>query len=132
GLPDLDGSYFYPENYGKNKVAGPLLKVFNGTFYTRVRSNSTFMIVDRDDYNVEYQPYGHIAMEMGTAIEANGADVVQLTVNGTPLNNPLKASSGKKYQIVFSSHCMSGACNSPVVNDPDETKRNDFHFNRKV
>lgn len=128
-LPDLDGADFYPEPYGKNKYFGPRLYVSNGTFYTRLRTGSTFKLVDART-NQDIRRFGHVARYMATALSPTGSDLVRFEVNGRSVKD-FSRQDGVSYQIVFKNECDD--CSLPDPNDPhDETRRNDFHFNRKV
>ena len=130
-LPELHKHPFYEEGYALNRVRGPRLAVHTGTFYTRVRTNSTFKLVDDDarrpECDEEIVDFGHIALYMATAITAQ-RNVLLLDRNDRPLYT---FEIGNKYQIVFRNECHS--CTDPNPNEcHDETTRNDFHFNRKV
>jgi hypothetical protein len=130
-LPDLDSADFYPEGYAKNKHFTAMLRVTSGTFYTRVKTNSTFKLVNADN-NLELRSFGHVAMYMALAIDVGGNDYVALEVNNeTPIK--LCPESGVTYQIVFANICSNnGAPCRRVLDSDDETQRNDFHFSRKV
>jgi len=123
-LPDLDSADFYPEGYAKNAKYGTRLKVTDGTLYTRLRSNSTFKLIDANlqDCEDEIRDFGHVELYMALAINTKGT--VYLT--GA---DPFIWAQGVSYQIVFRNECHNCL---RTANDCDEMKRNDFHFNRKV
>jgi hypothetical protein len=126
-LPDLDGADFYPENYAKHNPYRPRLFISNGTFYTRVISGSKFKLVDGDT-DRDIRPFGHVARFMAAGMNPLGTDIVRFEVNGRTFRD--FSQTGAKYQIVFQNECRGCAFNPQ---DPsNETRRNDFHFNRKV
>ena len=125
-MPDLHSPDFYPEAYGLRGVTGARLAVPAGTFYTRVRTKSTFWLVDRRDCNVEIRDYGHIALYMATAIETAN-NVALVAQSGPPL---YKFEHPHKYQLVFYNECER--CSPDPTDCDDEEKRNDFHYNRDV
>ncbi|HKP47517.1 MAG TPA: hypothetical protein VJT50_13035 [Pyrinomonadaceae bacterium] len=130
-LPDLDSRDFYEEGYDidKNKYHNRL-RVKNATFYTRLRTNSTFDLVTPDGQII--RSFGHVARYMAAAIERHLFDKrVLLTIGRMEI--PLEPGGGAKYQVLFSNECDS--CEPHPVGDltnKDETKRNDFHFARDV
>ncbi len=126
-MPDLHSADFYPEGYGLHGVTGTKLEVPAGTFYTRVRTASTFWLVDKRDCNAEIRDYGHISLFMATAIKA---DEVTLLNQKDEILYPFK--KGHKYQIVFNNEYLESECVPDVENCDDEEKRNDFHYNRDV
>jgi len=128
-LPDLDGADFYPEAYKKNKRYGARLFLSNGTLYTRLRTGSKFKLIDAKT-NRDIRRFGYVARYMAAAIGAQGNDFVRFQVNGKTVKD-FPREVGFTYQIVFKNECDN--CLPPNANDPtDETRRNDFHFNRKV
>jgi hypothetical protein len=128
-LPDLDGDDFYPQGYDKNgDHFKTWLQVSNATFYTRVVTSSTFDLVDSSENVIKF--YGHIAHVMAAATDLSaGGNSVSLQVDD---DDPivLTPDGNVKYQIVFRNECYS--CPEPDTCSSDETKRNDFHFARKV
>ncbi|HZJ46095.1 MAG TPA: hypothetical protein VFD63_20125 [Pyrinomonadaceae bacterium] len=126
-MPDLHTPDFYPEPYGLNRVRGTRLAVFTGTFYTRVRTSTTFWRVNAEQCQDDLiDDYGHIALYMATAIDSQNDVALMLNQDSEPV---YKFERGNKYQIVFNNECER--CPEP---DPTgcETKRNDFHFLRDV
>jgi hypothetical protein len=123
-LPDLDSADFYPENYQKNAHYPIRLKVTDGTFYTRMRTGSTFKLIDADrqDCDYEIRDFGHVALFMAVAMDT------QSTVFLTEAE-PLQWAQGVSYQVVFKNECYGCTYD---VNDCNEANRNDFHFSRKV
>jgi hypothetical protein len=125
-MPDLDRFPFYPEVYSKNAYPGHRLSIMNGTLYTRVKTQSTFSLVDVDQPNSNGLDYGPMALYMATAIEGTSAS---LQINGmSPI--PLPKNGDTKYQIVFRNECDD--CQLPDQSSTDETRWNDFHHNRKI
>ncbi len=132
-LPDLDSADFYPEGYSKNSGHfSATLHVKNGTFYTYLRSNSTFKLVDADDASHELRRFGHLARYMAAAIDVKDNNYLSLQINDeTPFK--LEPAAGYYYQILFTNECWdNGKKCDWLIWDDDETKRNDFHFTRKV
>ena len=125
-MPDLHSPDFYPEAYGLRGVTGLKLAVPIGTFYTRVRTASTFWLVDKRDCNVEIRDYGHIALYMATAIESTN-NVLLLNKKRDTL---YEFDKRYNYQIVFNNECKT--CTPDANNCDDEERRNDFHYNRDV
>ena len=123
-MPDLHSPDFYPEAYGLHGVTGTRLAVPFGTFYTRVRTTSTFWTIDRRYCDVPIRDFGPIALYMATAIDVDN-DVLLLKKKETLY----EFKKGNTYQIVFYNECED--C-TPDADDCDEKKRNDFHFNRDV
>ena len=124
-MPDLHSPDFYPEGYGLKPVSGTRLAVPTGTFYTRLRTGSTFSLVTKNDSTLEIRDFGHVALYMATAIDTRNE--VRLL---NQQNRVLKTfDTNHKYQIVFNNECEQ--C-EPYPDDPNETKRNDFHFSRDV
>jgi hypothetical protein len=132
-LPDLDGVDLYPEPYEKNRHFGPRLFVENGVFYTRMPTNSRFKLVRAQDHTSELREFGHVARFTAAAIEVQNAnDYVSFEINGVERCRLVKENN-IKYQIIFKNECNHSSCPGPsTINDPDETKRNHFHFMRKV
>jgi hypothetical protein len=132
-LPDLHGGDFYPEGYDlHDDYYKTSLYVHDGTFYTRVKTNSTFKLVDKDNDNLEIRGFGHVAMYMAAGIPAQAGDTVLLSIAGGE-TIPFAWEREVSYQIVLRNECYDGSehCGF-TLDDPDEEKRNDFHFNRKV
>jgi hypothetical protein len=132
-MPDLDSDEFYPEPYNKNKHFPARLEVSNGVFYTRVKTNSHFKLVKAAKHTDVIRPsFGRIAWIMALAINVeNASDHVLFEMNGVPC--PLRQTNGVRYQILFKNECSHSSCpGSMTAEDPDEIKRNDFHFSRKV
>lgn len=132
-LPDLDGLDFYPDPCDKNKPFGPRLVVDNGVFYTRMRTESKFKLVRVKD-DKDLRKFGHVARFMAAAFEVqNPNDYVSFEINDL---DPclLKQKPGVKYQIIFQNECYQHpSCPSDsTINDPDEKKRNHFHYMREV
>lgn len=132
-LPDLHSGDFYPEAYALNdNHFQNSLYVHDGTFYTRVITNSTFKLVDKDKDNRVIRGFGHVAMYMAAGIAAQSGDVVLLSIEGGP-TVPFQWESGINYQIVLTNECYDGTDHCHFqIDDPVEENRNDFHFNRKV
>jgi hypothetical protein len=135
-LPDLDGEDFYPESYAKHGHFTRFLRVKNATFYTRMRTNSTFNLVTQPDNvtpNRLIRHFGHVARYMAAAMPLpTGAQDVALQIDSQPAI-PLPASSNVRYQILFENECDN--CVNPsgdILIGTDETKRNDFHYARKA
>lgn len=131
-LPDLDGLGFYPEPYGKNKHFGPRLFVENGVFYTRMPTNSRFKLVRAENHLSSLGEFGHVARFMAAAIEVQNNDYVSFEIDDLDPCE-LRQERDVKYQIIFKNECHHASCPSDsTINDPDETKRNHFHYMRKV
>lgn len=131
-LPDLHSLDFYPEGYEVKNVPNDIrMEVHNGTFYTRLLSTSTFNLVDAeaDEDCDEGRFYGPVALCMATAIDAKSDVVLTLSSQSKPITFPFKPKD--KYQVVFVNECES-SCSSEPDNCKDETRRNDFHFSRKI
>ncbi len=127
-MPDLHGPDFYPEGYKLKNVYNNRLAIYDGTFYTWLKTNSKFRLADKNHGNAEIRKYGYVAMYMAAAIDAvNNNDGLLEIDHGT--NIPLPWGANVRYQILLRNECMS--C-SPEINNPNEERRNDFHFNRKV
>jgi hypothetical protein len=129
-LPDLDGKDFYPRGHGKNRGHyNSWLHVLDGRFYTHTVSESTFKLVDVDTGS-DIDAFGHVARIMAAALDVT--EDVSLQINGRrPII--LKYAPGVTYQIVFSNECSENGNPCHWEDHPsDETKRNDFHFARKV
>lgn len=132
-LPDLDGGDFYPEPYDKHKHFGARLFVEDGIFYTRIPTTSTFKLVRAQNRRDEIREFGHVAMYMAAALEApNATDQVSFEIRGeAPCL--LTKKPGVRYEIIFKNECVHNSCPGPsTANDDDETRRNHFHFMRKV
>ena len=129
-LPDLHSLDFYPEGYGLKAVPNSFrLEVYNGTFYTRLLTASTFDIVDKDAekaHCAEGRYFGPIPLAMATAIDAKSN--VELTWGRE--KETFLFTANDKYQIVFKNDCET--CSAEPRNCDDERLRNDFHLNRKV
>jgi hypothetical protein len=132
-LPDLDSLEFYPEPYDKNKHFGPRLFVENGVFYTRMPTQSRFKRVRAQNHLSELGEFGRVARFMAAAIEVQNAnDHVSFEIEGV---EPclLRQEDNVAYQIIFKNDCYHSSCPGPsTINDPDEAKRNHFHYMRKV
>ena len=129
-LPDLHSDDFYPDGYPLKRGRGTRLAVHTGTFYTRVRSKSTFKLIDKADPECddEVRDFGYIALYMATAISAQSN--VVLYRNGSPYYT---FETGNKYQIIFRNECESSSlCPRLQYNHCDETRRNHFHFSRDL
>lgn len=128
-LPDFDSCDFYPESPERHQDHyHTWMHVKNGTFYTRMLTNSTFNLVD--GANGFLQHFGRVPRLMATAIKQSGGQFVSLQI-GTQTPVPLEKNGNAKYQIVVSNECEE----SCLVHDPhssNEIMRNDFHFARKV
>jgi hypothetical protein len=132
-MPDLDSDEFYSEGYNKNKHFPARLEVSNGVFYTRIKTNSHFKLVKAANHLDVIRPsFGRIAWMMALAINVeNNTDHVLFEMNGVPC--PLRQTTGVRYQILFKNECTHSPCpGSMTAEHPDETRRNDFHFSRKV
>lgn len=127
-LPDLDGPDFYPENYSKNQRYTTRLFVSHGTFYTRVRTGSKFKLVDAATER-DLRPFGHVARFMAAAINPQESDFVRLEINNVTVKDFVRE-TGVTYQILFKNECNN--CSFDPNHPNDETRRNDFHFNRKA
>lgn len=127
-LPDLDGPLLYGDRLPR--ITGHYatkLSVKNATFYTLLRTASTFNLVTPDEQIVH--PFGHVAKFMAAAIElAPGNTGATLRIGAQTI--PLPAAGGVKYQVYFSNECTR-SCPSDV-NSSSEEKRNHFHLARKA
>lgn len=131
-LPDLDGVDLYPEPYEKNRHFGPRLFVENGVFYTRMPTNSRFKLVRAEDDTIPLREFGNVARFMAAAIGVQNNDYVLFEINGVERCRFVKEDN-VRYEITFKNECNHPSCPGPLtINDPDETKRNHFHFMRKV
>lgn len=128
-MPDLHGPPFYPETSGTNAYPGPRLSISKGTLYTRVKTNSTFCLVDVRRPNTCLENFGRIALYMAAAIEGTSASLLINEVFPIPLP---KVPTDVKYQIVFRNECDGIACQAHDQTSPDETRWNDFHHNRNI
>jgi hypothetical protein len=131
-LLDLDGHDFYHENI--DKVTGVFktkLTVKHGRFYTYSTTNSKFDRVNVEDL-LDTLHLNQVAAWIGAAIEVQSAEHVVITIDKLP---PIKLypGTGKNYELHFLNECEeNGTPCHFIPMDPDEEKRNDFHFMRKV
>lgn len=99
-----------------------------------MRTNSTFNLVtqpnDPTAPNAIIEHFGYVARFMAAAmqVEKEGQYVELRVDNQAPII--LRPDGQVNYQVVFSNECT--ACSSPILDSRDETKRNDFHFARKI
>ena len=137
-LLDLDGSDFYPKNYDKKKKFKRTLTVRQGTFYTRMITESTFLRVDLDQENNNPKPMGRMPLFMAAAIAPSDNQYVSLKLQKKVSAQKLETIGevnlykkvGSIYEIQFLNHCDS--CVAPKPHSSHEEERNDFHFMRKV
>jgi len=139
-LPDLDGPKFYPGGLPRKKKFNIKLEVDDGTFYTRMLSNSTFWRVDANKKLSQQtgESFGRLPLIMATAIQLSGDEYVSLTLKDSKeivlgtLN--LYRKPGSVFEVDFFNRCHeSHGCAEPdPYDDDDEEKRNDFHYMRKV
>jgi hypothetical protein len=137
-MPDLDNDDFYPLNHPKKKGKFHIkATVRHGTFYTYLKTNSTFTRVDPPDEPVNHMDLYQVAEYMAAGIQPNDTENVSLKIDdNTPpvvlINRP-----GSTYEITVFNNCYKDASGELECefqpNDPsDEEERNHFHFMRKL
>jgi hypothetical protein len=139
-LIDLEEPGYYSPTNRKPRKFKPVLRVNDGTFYTRMVSQSTFRKVDsRHDLSTQPNatPLGHVALLMAAAINLSSQDSVSLQLTDDDGNTLTEVNiyqqPGLVFDLVFSNVCHSEPCPNPEpCHDEDESARNDFHFVRKV
>jgi len=139
-LIDLD-EYYRDSNgnaYGRRKAFQTVLRVKNGTFYTRkITADKIFQRVD-SKYRLSQQfgtIIGHLPLSMAAAInlQPNERMLLECTYkDGHKESKELAPTAGKILELDFFSRCDPSVCKPTPCDDSDEKKRNDFHFMRKV
>jgi len=144
-LIDLDEYYRDSDGkpYGRRKAFQPVLRVKNGTFYTRkitrglLEDDEVFQRVD-SKYRLSQQVgtiIGHLPLMMAAAINLQPTERVLLEYtykDGHKQSKELAPAAGKMLELDFFSRCDKDVCKPEPCDDGDETKRNDFYFMRKV
>jgi len=137
-LPD------FAEFYGKLKVKKnqfrQVVRIKDGTFYTRMITHSIFQRIDSRNKLSEQAGtiVGHVALVMAAAIELEDDQHVLLELkdrDGDLVAKPLPLKPGDKnaIEVQFINECPKGVCVAPEpCEDGDEQKRNDYHHLRKV
>ena len=135
-LIDLEELYSPP--HGRRKHFGLVLRIQDGTFYTRTLTNHIFQRVDSRNRLSQQAGtiIGRVPHIMAAAIKLTGDEKVRLELkdkDNKPLGNPtdLKPATQKVLELDFLNRCVE--CEDPnPCHDSDETKRNHFHYLRKV
>lgn len=78
------------------------LYVCHGTFYTALPTISTFM----EDDGPAKGPCGHVARVMAANIPLAAGEKLMLKINGKIVSDPIIASPGISYMIVFTNECQ--------------------------
>jgi hypothetical protein len=137
-LPDL-GEFYSQLKIKKNQFK-PVVRIKDGTFYTRMITTSLFQRVD-STYHLSDQAgtiVGHVAHIMAAAIALAPGQrllVERKDKDGNPVGapTPVEHSTTDVFELQFVNKCPKDACDKPEpCHESKEEKRNDFHFMRKV
>jgi hypothetical protein len=139
-LIDLD-EYYQDSGgkaFGRRKAFQPVVRVKNGTFYTRkITTDNIFQRID-SNYPLSRQfgtIIGRLPLAMAAAIHLQPTERVLLEYtykDGHKQSKELAPAAGKILELDFFSRCDESVCKPEPCHDSDETKRNDFYFMRKV
>jgi hypothetical protein len=137
-LPDLDSNDFYPQNYPKARGRFNIKSIVrHGTFYTYLRTNSTFTRADPPDRPVNHIDLYNVAEYMAAGIQPNDSEDVSLQIDENTPPVVLRNRPGSTYEITVFNNCYRDVsreleCMFQPNHSSSEMHRNHFHFMRKV